>query len=403
MNLLDSASIVVTPNGYKASKLYSIVPTDGTGDMTFARTGDTATRVNSSGLIETVLANKPRLDYLGSTCPKLLLEPQATNLVTYSDAFDNAAWSTKTNITITANNATSPDGTSNADTVVTTSANGTLSRAIGITSNSTSWTQSVFVKWNSGYELVRFRLAFYGGSGITKELVVNIKTGAFVSSDGTYKIETYPNGWFRISITATNDSTNNTIIYQIFNTNSLTQTVSASYFGAQLENLSYATSYIPTTTASVTRNADNCSKSSISSLIGQTEGTIFWDSVYLTTDSQLSITAPNNGMQLLFTNNVIYIYLEVSGSLILYTSMGGNVSLNNRYKLAIAYGTNYIKTYLNGVLIYSNTSTLSMPATSKLSLGNYDGVDSSVLKKINSVALWKTKLTDQELVTLTTI
>jgi hypothetical protein len=89
MNLLDTASLVVTPNGYKASKLYSIVPSDGTGDMTFARTGDTATRVNSSGLIESVTANKPRLDYLDSTCPKLLLEPQRTNLLTYSSDFDD--------------------------------------------------------------------------------------------------------------------------------------------------------------------------------------------------------------------------------------------------------------------------------------------------------------------------
>ena len=60
MNLLDTASLVVTPNGYKASKLYSIIPSDGTGDMTFARTGDTATRVNSSGLIETRMLKSPK-------------------------------------------------------------------------------------------------------------------------------------------------------------------------------------------------------------------------------------------------------------------------------------------------------------------------------------------------------
>ena len=91
MALFDDASLVVTPNGYKEGTLYSIKPTSGAGDMTVVR-ATTATRVNSAGLIELV----------------------PYNLLTYSEQFDNAAW-TKSGVTVTANTTISPDGTQNAD------------------------------------------------------------------------------------------------------------------------------------------------------------------------------------------------------------------------------------------------------------------------------------------------
>jgi hypothetical protein len=80
MSLLDTASLILTPNGYKASKLYSVKPTDATGDMVVSR-GTSATRVNSVGLIELMPIDVPRLDYTGGGCPKILVEPARTNLV----------------------------------------------------------------------------------------------------------------------------------------------------------------------------------------------------------------------------------------------------------------------------------------------------------------------------------
>ena len=77
-DLFDSASLVITPNGVKTSKLYAIKPTDGSGDLTVTR-ATTATRVNSSGLIETVDANVARLDYSNGSLPSILVEPQLTN------------------------------------------------------------------------------------------------------------------------------------------------------------------------------------------------------------------------------------------------------------------------------------------------------------------------------------
>ena len=115
--LLDQASLILTPNAYKAGTLYSVKPEDGVGDFDFTR-ATTATRVNSAGLIETVATGVPRLDYpfidgVVQGCPSLLLEPARTNLVTYSEDFTK--WvNTGGETTDTANQAISPDGSNNA-------------------------------------------------------------------------------------------------------------------------------------------------------------------------------------------------------------------------------------------------------------------------------------------------
>jgi hypothetical protein len=75
MSLFESASLVVTPNGIKASKLYAIKPTDGSGDLSVVR-ATSATRVDANGLIESVATNVPRLDYTNGSCPSILVEPQ---------------------------------------------------------------------------------------------------------------------------------------------------------------------------------------------------------------------------------------------------------------------------------------------------------------------------------------
>ena len=84
-------SLAMIPSGYKDGKVYSVLPSNGDGDFTFSR-GSNATRVNKDGLIETITGDTPRLDYSDSSCPSLLLEPQSTNLIPYSEDFSNAAW-----------------------------------------------------------------------------------------------------------------------------------------------------------------------------------------------------------------------------------------------------------------------------------------------------------------------
>ena len=270
MNLFDSASLIVTPNAYKASKLYAIKPTDGSGDLVVTR-ATTATRVNASGVIETVSANVPRLDYTNSSCPSLLVEPQRTNLFTYSEQFDDAVWS-KTFTNITANATTSPDGTANADKL-TASTTGTDRRLQKTgTLSAGTYTTSIFVKAS---ELNVFRMyAVDFSSQATFTLTGNGSVSNQIGS-ATSIIENYVNGWYRCSMTLAFGGGSTQVMY--FNLGNALggQVINAGeglfVWGAQLEAGSYATSYIPTVASAVTRNADVISKTGLTGITTITE------------------------------------------------------------------------------------------------------------------------------------
>ena len=192
MALFDDASLVVTPNGYKAGTLYSIKPTSGAGDMTVVR-ATTATRVNSAGLIESVANNVPRLDYSNGSCPSLLVEPQRTNLALYSEQFDNAYW-TKYEATITANATTSPDGNTTADKLIDSITNDIHAAYRGFVISSES-TLSCFVK---SAEYSRVAIANLSDGG---EAVFNLSTGTVTSTSATWKNSTIialTNGLFQL-------------------------------------------------------------------------------------------------------------------------------------------------------------------------------------------------------------
>jgi len=176
MSLLDTASLVVTPNGTKASKLYSVVPSSGAGDLDVTR-ATTATRVNSSGLIESVASNVPRLDYTNGSCPSILVEPQRTNLALYSEDLSNVNW-VKDGFTISDNATNSPDGTTTADKLVSSASSGNkIIYQIVTTSIGTSYTTSAYFK-ASEYNLAFIRL---GGVTGNPYVIYNLSTQALVS------------------------------------------------------------------------------------------------------------------------------------------------------------------------------------------------------------------------------
>ena len=88
-DLFNSASLVITPNGVKTSKLYSIKPSDGTGDLTVVR-NTSATRIDENGNIVDVPANVARIDYSNGS-PAILVEPQMTNLWTNNNNINGYA------------------------------------------------------------------------------------------------------------------------------------------------------------------------------------------------------------------------------------------------------------------------------------------------------------------------
>lgn len=424
MNLIDSASFVVTPNAYKTSKLYSIVPTDGTGDMTFARTGDTATRVNSAGLIESVLGNRPRLDYFGGGCPKLLIEPQRTNLVTQSQDITNVAWVKTNSPTIVGNVSVAPDGTTTADTFVDTTGGQVKDFTNGgaITGGQVVTCSFFIKKETTRTNFGGGRIAFFGGASKSSWFYWNETNGQLLQSTSstitpTFKSEDYGNYW-RFSVTATSDVGHTfagLYFYPTISTNGTSNVFGIgsvrTIWGIQLEAGSFVSSYIPTTTASVTRNNEFISKTSASALIGATEGTLFTDATINQFYSSGMLLNLSNGT----SNEYIQIALNSSRQIqsdVLSSTSGGRQALitlsnniaGNRFKVAFAYKQNDFVMYVNGVQIGSDTSG-NLPVS--LSRIDYDFNGSSSgsqsMLAINSSALWKTRLTNQELATLTTL
>jgi hypothetical protein len=352
--------------------------------------------------------NIPRLDYSNGTCPSLLVEPQRTNIYTWSSSFDNAAWS-KTDASIIASAIISPDGLVNASKLNDNTNNaqhGILRFIVGLASPTTI---SFFVK---EAEYSRCCIENYSDGG---RVVFNISTMSVVSTSSNFTnatVEEYANGFIRVSATTVGTSGNKAFGLGLINNsgqNSFvgTGTSGIYVYGAQAEAGAYPTSYIPTTSASVTRNADVISKTGISSLIGQTQGTMFVDFIcngFTDFGTPLCI---NDGS----TANSIWITTfgngdirgEVFGSSNVqatFTYSGGVVG--QRYKLALVYKANDFAMYVNGTLVGSDSSG-TLPIN--LSRVDFDYANASLFVKsaleIKAAALWKTRLDNDTLEVLT--
>jgi hypothetical protein len=400
-------SIAMIPSGYKASKVYSVLPTDGAGDLTFSRAGAlpsfNATRVNSEGLIEEVLSNVPRLDYSDGGCPSLLIEPESRNLALRSEEFDNAYW-TKTRSSITANATTSPDGTINADKLVeNTDTNSHFIDKTFTTVATTIYTYSIFAK-KSEREFIALECLTTG-----KGIIINLNDGSLGTRFGylvsDINVETLQNGWFRISVKDTSPSTVLRYITSI-GLNSTTASYTGDgtsgifIWGAQLEALPYATSYIPTVASTVTRVAETVSKTGISSLIGQTEGTIFLDAIYDCNTSSsarwfdLKSVTQNIGIATRADNNVRII---VNGQSDLLTS--APISTTG-LKIALVYNPLGVKVFINGTqYVLTNGGGQIMTSLTEIAISS-QALDFAL---INSVQVYKTALSDLELIALTTL
>jgi hypothetical protein len=421
---MPTPSLLIVPSRWKTGspgKLYSQIPTNGNGDfnVTGVVTGGTSigTRVNNIGYIEPITTSgTPRLDYYTSSgvpgCPALLVEPSGTNLALQSEAF-NTTWtiSNSTQITTNTTGTTDPAGSTLSDLIfcqASGSAAQGVTQAISIATSGT-YTMSVFVKKAANFDW--FRIQFQDPAAATHQVYYNLASGTLgaVDAGSTGTITNFGNGWYRVTHSRSTASGSISFGLRLANANSSLVVpcdgISGAFvFGAQLETGSVATSYIPTTTGTVTRNADVISVSgAVSGSIGQTEGVLYiecesndgLDDVFFINRSTV------NGLVIYKNANNAYLGRIHHSSATITFQSGNNVS--GMVKIAIAYKSGDSTMYLNG----SQVGTLKTDAITFSAALNSVGVNKSPFfsgakpSRIRAAALYTTRLTNADLMLLT--
>ena len=344
-------------------------------DFDFSR-GSSATRVNEQGLIEEVASNIPRIDYTSGQ-GALLLEPQSTNSVTYSNDFSNSDWIKQSGISSTYNTTEtlSPEGLNNASKFTGNGTNGVYRQAIvtGVV------TRSIYLK------------------SVTGNVSVTIKDPVLTVTTKTLNLN---ETWQRFELIESNGHGSLSGIW--------IDDIPASgiyMYGAQVEAGSYATSYIPTEGSTVTRSADVANNSGNADLINSTEGVLYAEIAALNDDTQQQIGIYGNSIskqiRLEITNSVIRGALFNGAFQAILSSTQTVTDFN---KIAFKYKENDFALWVNGIEVATDSVGLTFPANDldRVNLTSQGGSSLSAQANVKSVAVFKEALTDAELQALTT-
>ena len=396
-------SISLIPSGYKAGKVYSVLPTDGSGDLTFAR-ASTATRINKNNLIENVGNNVPRLDYEGGGCPSLLLEGNSTNLITQSELFSNSYW-TKSGATVTSGfSAPSLDSPLGAFKLVEDTSNGEH-RTEAVSADATNGTHSFFVKADT-----RQWVAIYDpilGKGKYFDLLNGVVGGNYNSAPDNATIESISDNWYRISISTTGLGRSRLILSESgTDTNYQGDGTSGVYiFGAQLEQKSHATSYIPTSGSQITRLAETANGSGNASTFNDSEGVLFFEASTLLNGGTYMTISINDGTS---SNDISLLYRIQENEVWMQTSGSGsdtNINIydvvqNENNKIALSYSSNGIKIFVNGIL-KGSIAINALPIGLNSVEFNNGAQGENFYGNVKDLKVYKTALTSLEIQTLT--
>ena len=352
----------------------------------------------------------------------LLVEPAATNLCLQSEDI-STTWLNNPNSLDDTNVTTAPDGTTTADRLKDDEGGGTgtvyvYQQAITATGN-TKYTASVFLKAD---QLAFARLYANQYDGATNGYQTFGLSGAgtlgTASNLDDSSIQAYPNGWYRCSITWTQGVGDTSFNFSILAAKSISNeivdrdgTSSIFVWGAQVEAGAIATSYIPTTTASVTRAKDDISLTSASSLIGQTAGTLYvevdWRSSSGAFQNLLTVSDGSG-------NNRLFIYKDLPSTLsmgaivnsVTVTAQGQDSSAySGIQKIAFAYNTDDFELYRNGSSVSTDTSgsLAGLTTLTDIDLGQNQGAGSQANMHIRAIAVFDSRLSNTDLATLTTL
>ena len=395
--------------------------------ITFTRASG-GSYVGADGLIKYAGVNEPRFDHDPYTGESLgfLVEGSRTNLTTYSQQFDDAAW-TKTNVTVTANATTAPDGTNTALHLKETNINpfnGYVAKFYDTFTPGT-YTASVFAKGDGSGRLLNFVL--YQGS--YQQSYFNLTTGVVSNVDAslTASIQAFPNGWFRCSVTGTSVTFTTSLFYiaaaagenSVYGSGRAGSASAGIYlWGAQLETRIPAgvvtllglgpTSYIPTEASTRTRAADNATitGTNFSSWYNTIKGggTIFTryaDNLVKDTLFGHTFSFDGGGVRWLSNWGSYQVYDGI-------VAIGGNPPNNRTSPVSeagalevTADGIARQSVARNGIVFVQNGGKVRITGMTQLSIGYSSNTLQYLTGTFSRLTYWPKKLTDAQLQVLT--
>jgi len=364
--------------GYNDENRFKPVPFD------FTR-NSIGTRVDRNGLIETIGNNIPRIDFTDNTDGHLLLEPQSTNLITYSEDFEDSSWSNASvGTTPTLEGGyTAPDGSNNAYKISNANQDSFWysSSVIGADNSRTIWARTV------------------SGTGTAQLTSHNSNT------NNTFNLtET----WQRFEVNGTTSGIGSTNFYAVDFRGSGTLT-ELLIWGGQSEALTYATSYIPTNGSTVTRASETCTNAGNSTLINSTEGVLYAEIAGLvdadTSDRVISLSdnsITNRVEMKLSSSGSIQGRFDSASSDITLTETG--LTASNFNKIALIWSSGKCALFINGVKEQEDLTfnTFASDVLFDLSFDSaYLGGSSNFYGEVKALTVYNTALTDAELIELT--
>lgn len=378
------------PSAYNTSTAYGVLPNDSAADFDEFARGSSAHRVNKDGLLEEMGSNIPRIDYSDGGCPSLLLEPQRTNKIEYSEDFSQSSWS-KNDVTTSANQSVSPKGSIDATKLI--EGTGSVEHYTEDTTTLTAagdYSFSVFAKADD-YDKIRVRPVHVGASeGTTTDIdftLTNNGSYSTLPSYATASIENYGNGWYRcvvnVSLTGPITSIRHRIqlvkdgdhIYQGDGSSGVF------IWGAQLEEANYPTSYIKNsgTSSGATRSADaSYFTGELQSYMDTSEGVFEVKAKALSNGGRsasgrisFSDISGYNTVTIAYPvnpNDLFLIFRADTSNIVNTTILDNSFTQDETNTVKVKWKSGDIQVKVNGTVIFSDSSTFSLGDLKKVSM-----------------------------------
>ena len=334
--------------------------------------------IDNVSVKEVTRDNVPRIDYTGGGCPHILAEPQRTNLITYSEDFSQSYWTKQSGVTPTYNTTEtlSPDGTYNATKFIGNGSSGVLKGGISVTG---VIARSVYLK------------------SITGTVNVVLKDPNLTV---TQKTLTVTEEWQRFELIESNGTSTQGIWIDDIPASGIY------IWGAQLEEGSYATSYIPTSGSTVTRNKDIFTRDGIGSLINSTEGVLFVEMAALSDDLTYRILSLSDGTD---AERIYIQYTSTTNQVSVVVKTGSSTQANIQHtltdetvfsKMAFKWKANDFAFWIDGVEVGTDTSGSVPSGLNRLALDRQLNTN-TFYGKVKQLQVYTTALTDEQLLQLT--